>query len=155
MVRGLVINRFAGAGILLQTNGGNIIGATTSAPIRPATSCAARMASAWQIDGHARRITGSAASTPAARNVISGNLQNGVDFRRRGDGQLVASNFIGTNGSGMSAIAEQRSGVVIDSVRQHHRHADAGNVISGNGQNGIAVLGASSRRTRSTRTRSA
>ena len=59
------------------------------------------------------------------RNVISGNPQNGVSIsapRRPATSSL--NNLIGTNGSGMSAIANGAHGVVItDASGQHHRHA--------------------------------
>ena len=139
-MRGLVINRFGGAGILLQTNGGNVIDGNYIGVDALATTARGNGAHGVQIDGTAGNTVGGV--EPAARNVISGNAEWCGDFRAAATGNLVASNFIGTNGSGMSAIANSVNGVVINNASGNTIGTpDAGNVISGNVQNGIAILG--------------
>ena len=140
IVRGLVINRFGGAGILVQTNGGNVIAGNYIGVDALATTARGNGGHGVQIDGAPGNTVGGV--EPAARNVISGNLQNGVSISgAAATGNLVASNFIGTNGSGMSAIANSFNGVVIATRPATPSAARAGNVISGNSQNGIAMLG--------------
>ena len=79
-----------------------------------------------------------------ARNVISGNTYNGVGILQLTDnGNTVLGNFIGTDVTGARAISNTLAGVriqgrtnVIGGVI-----AGSGNVISGNGQQGIYFSG--------------
>ena len=144
IVRGLVINRFGSAGILVQTNGGNVIAGNYIGVDALATTARGNGAHGVQIDGTAGNTVGGV--EPAARNVISGNAGSGVAIAgAAATGNLVASNFIGTNGTGMSAISNNAHGVLINNASGNTIGTpDAGNVISGNVQNGIAILGASS-----------
>ena len=93
--------------------------------------------------------------TAEERNVISGNHQDGVDIA--GDsgpiGNLVQGNYIGTDSTGTVAVSNGRSGVRIgspvgstDSASNNTiggSIAGAGNLISANGESGVAILGAS------------
>ena len=143
---GNLISGNTGNGISLSAttvNGNEILGNRIGTDDLSTTSIPNGLHGISISDASANIIGGVA---PAARNVISGNLQNGVSISgAAATGNLIASNFIGTNGSGMSAIPNNVHGVVINSSSGNTIGTpDAGNVISGNGQNGIAVLGASS-----------
>ncbi|HEX8220430.1 MAG TPA: S-layer homology domain-containing protein [Chloroflexia bacterium] len=83
-----------------------------------------------------------------ARNVISGNNQNGILI----DGDVVAANiytriegnYIGTNAAGTAAIANSLSGVnLLDAagVTVGGSTPGSGNVISGNTQDGVRIGG--------------
>ncbi len=81
-----------------------------------------------------------------ARNVIAGNMGNGVEIRAGGggaaEGNLVQGNLIGLNASGMALAPNTYSGVMIyDASRNTVGGAEtgAGNVIAGNGQNGVTI----------------
>ena len=77
-----------------------------------------------------------------ARNVISGNGQDGVAVW--GDvtaGNLIEGNYIGTDASGTAAIGNGSSGVHIGSPNNTIGGAAAGNVIAGNAINGVCVQG--------------
>jgi len=80
-------------------------------------------------------------SSTAARNVISGNGFDGVAIRAPGN--VVAGNFIGTDASGGSALANQRNGVDLAPGATGEvvggTTAGARNVISGNTTNGVLV----------------
>lgn len=96
------------------------------------------------------RPTGSATSadntiggtTPAARNVISGNEPYGVVVGSRATGSLVQGNYIGTNASGTLAVANTY-GVTVTQATGSSVGGDpllspsARNVISGNRLTGI------------------
>lgn len=96
------------------------------------------------------RPTGTAASadntiggtTPAARNVISGNEPYGVVVGSRATGSLVQGNYIGTNASGTLAVANTY-GVTVTQATGSSVGGDpvlapsARNVISGNRLTGI------------------
>jgi Thrombospondin type 3 repeat len=81
----------------------------------------------------------------AARNVISGNGNNGVTlFGSAATSNQVQGNFIGTSASGNSALANSGFGVNLIGAPNNMiggTTAGAGNVISGNSSNGINIAG--------------
>ncbi len=79
---------------------------------------------------------------PGARNVISGNASDGVDISI-GSGNLVLGNRIGTNAAGTAAVANGSAGVAILSSANTVGGAapGAGNIISGNGTDGVEING--------------
>ena len=84
-------------------------------------------------------------STAALANVISGNTNNGVWFQNSGTtGNVVLGNFIGTNGVGLQAVANN-IGVNITGGTTGNtiggNTAGAGNVISGNTGDGVEITG--------------
>ncbi len=79
-----------------------------------------------------------------AGNLISANLGNGVVLNGAND--LVAGNFIGTDLTGNLALGNQLNGVLVQGAVNNTIGGGspfAGNVISGNRQQGVAVLGSS------------
>ena len=92
------------------------------------------------VAGGASNIIGGA--TPGARNVISGNAQNGV-FLSGGAGHTVAGNWIGTDWTGVLRRGNGNSGVRVESAG----HLIGGvtplarNVISGNAHSGVSFIG--------------
>lgn len=91
-------------------------------------------------------------TTTAQQNVISGNTRYGIDFRYHSSlqqtGNVVQGNQIGTDATGLGALANANSGIRIatDNVRiggvnsSSSGIAGAGNVISGNSRHGIEIL---------------
>ncbi|HEX8998688.1 MAG TPA: CSLREA domain-containing protein, partial [Blastocatellia bacterium] len=84
-------------------------------------------------------------TTVAARNVISGNGDHGVEIDQASStGNQIQGNFIGTNATGTAAIPNASNGVDIDAAPNNTvggTAAGARNVISGNLQNGVRILG--------------
>ncbi len=81
-------------------------------------------------------------TTPAARNVISGNGANGV--RSDYHPNTVQGNFIGTQADGVSPLGNGSNGVLInffDSNAIGGSASGAGNTIAFNGGAGVLVLG--------------
>ncbi len=83
-------------------------------------------------------------TTAAARNVISGNISDGIAITgSSAAGNLIQGNYIGTNLSGSSAIANGSMGVRITGGAAGNTVggsvAGAGNVISGNANSGVYV----------------
>jgi hypothetical protein len=85
---------------------------------------------------------------PGQGNVISGNGHNGVlisGFDNAGNtsGNIVAGNFIGTDYSGITAIPNALSGVVVNNKATSNSigttDAGGGNIISGNSQWGVYI----------------
>ena len=81
-------------------------------------------------------------TTASARNIISGNSRRGVQLGV-GSGNLVQGNFIGTDVTGMVALGNTLGGVLIFRAADNAiggTTAGAGNLISGNGFAGVAIL---------------
>ncbi len=79
-------------------------------------------------------------STAEARNVISGNLGEGIEiFGSLSDANIIQGNFIGVNASGTDAIGNRLSGIFVPGPTNTHI---LDNVVSGNlGFAGIAIYG--------------
>ncbi|MEK9138520.1 MAG: hypothetical protein AAB393_15455, partial [Bacteroidota bacterium] len=84
---------------------------------------------------------------PAARNIISGNL-NGILFGSTFGNPLVSrnlvqGNYIGTDVSGLAAIGNTHGGVSVLGLNNTIGGTvpGAGNIISGNGRYGVEILG--------------
>src|SRR5262249_29260046 len=83
-------------------------------------------------------------TTPAARNLISGNGDHGVEiFGGKVSGNIVEGNFIGTNVTAAAALGNALDGVGIFLGATGNTVggtvAGAGNVIPGNGADGVEI----------------
>jgi hypothetical protein len=77
-----------------------------------------------------------------AGNLISGNRANGVDLQDQASGNVIQGNFIGTDPTGTIALRNGGAGVYIFAGSNNligGTEAGAGNLISGNGWNGIYI----------------
>jgi hypothetical protein len=126
-IQGLVVDNFPNIGI--EVNGaqatGNLI-AGNFVGIDPTGTVS--MSNHWSgisIDNAASGNT-VGGITPAARNISSGNGNNGVGIYGAGGGNLVEGNFLGTDLTGTVAIANSWAGVTV--------HVSSGNVIGGTTQ---------------------
>jgi probable HAF family extracellular repeat protein len=137
-VRGLVINGFAGAGILLQGNGrdfilGDYIGTDVSG-MRPVGNQVGIL-----IDGISNNMIGTGIGDG---NVISGNRDAGVAIL--GSGNRLEGNRIGTDFSGSTPLPN-RTGVFVSDMGSNNsiggNTTGAGNLISGNREDGVTISG--------------
>jgi hypothetical protein len=89
-------------------------------------------------------VLGGLTSTPGAApgNVIAGNTGSGVELLGRSN--TVQGNLIGVGATGNVPLANEESGVLVEGNDNTIGGSSAGNgnVISGNGGDGVAVLGA-------------
>jgi len=91
--------------------------------------------------GTANSIGGTVAG---ARNVISGNTDNGIDLVQLTDtGNVIQGNYLGTDITGAMPVANNLAGVMIEASSNliGGTVAGAGNVISGNNAQGIWIAG--------------
>lgn len=98
-------------------------------------------------DGYQNNLIGG--TSPAARNVISGNKNSGVYIQDAGSvGNNIQGNYIGTNVTGEAAVPNQGDAVSIASPDNlvGGSTPGAGNLISGNGAG--VTIGAPATRTR-------
>ncbi len=84
---------------------------------------------------------------PEARNVISGNANHGIQLGAGAAANQICGNYVGTDYSGTKAVANSWSGIRIESQANVIGDAvfEAGNLISGNGEDGIYLVGAGAR----------
>lgn len=128
-----------GAGTSENTVSGNIIGLDYSATVPLSNG-----SSGVQIAGGAfANLIGG--DTTAERNLISGNKRHGIEITGASMNS-VFGNYIGTNGTGAGAAANLLDGIAIAGGSMRNRVgspiAGEGNVISGNGRNGVSLSGA-------------
>jgi Ca2+-binding RTX toxin-like protein len=114
-VRGLVINNFNGNGatvaITLQTNGGNTVVGNFLGLNAVGTAAATNRDFGVDIESSPNNTIGG--TTPAARNVISGN-NTGIQINGpASSGTTIQGNYIGTNAAGTASLL---SGGVSQSV---------------------------------------
>lgn len=141
IIRGLVINRFNGTGIILQTLGNNIVENCYIGTNVAGTVDLGNAAEGVLIADSPDNLIGG--GTAQAFNLISGNGSAGVLLTQgTSDANGIAGNNIGTNANGTSAIPNSGSGIqtgigVTNTIVGGN--GAALNLISGNLQNGIFV----------------
>ncbi|MCS6803726.1 MAG: hypothetical protein NZ823_01110, partial [Blastocatellia bacterium] len=147
VVRGLVINRFRIDGIWILSNGGNIIEGNLIGTNAAGTEDRGNQYGGVRIDDAPDNLIGG--TTPAARNVISGNNSAGIVILLGGardnrvQGNLIGTDVTGRNGLGNSfdgvVIADAPGNLIGDTV------AGARNVISAQGHAGVLIQGEAAR----------
>ena len=145
VVRGLVLNKFRGHAITIETGGGNVVeGNYIGTEANGNVALANLLSGVFILTSSNNRIGG---LTVAARNVISGNLGNGVHMATGASNNTVQGNYIGVNVAGTAAVGNQ-SGVAFFNNAHHNTvggtTAAARNLISGNRSNGIQIEGSDS-----------
>ena len=109
-IRGLVINRFSGTGILVQSNGNTIAGNFIGTNAAGNVGLSATIAFGIGIDGSFRNTIGGTA--PAARNVIGEN-SDGINLNTGSQNTVIQGNFIGLGADGTTAVGNRLHGVAL------------------------------------------
>jgi parallel beta-helix repeat protein len=138
-VQALVIDGFAGDGIVLDTNGSNVIAGNYIGTDVTGTLAVGNGADGLAISSSNNLVGG---TTAGARNLISGNHQDGVDISD-GSGDVLSGNYFGTDVTGTHPLANLSAGVSINRGSNHivgGTVAGARNLISGNAD-GIDMFG--------------
>ncbi len=143
-VRGLVINRvpFGGAAIQLLGNGGNVVAGNYIGTNVAGTARAGNSRGIW-LSSSPNVVGG---DTSAERNVISGSTLENI--RVDASGNTIQGNYIGIDATGTVSLALPESpnsnGIFINGDNDTIIGGTTfgqGNLISGNGGNGIFVSG--------------
>jgi hypothetical protein len=112
-IKGLVINRFGGNGIVVQTDANSIIGNFIGTD---ATGTARSPNGSFPNSGDGVRITSAfnndiGGTTPADRNIVSGNSLTGVHIigttAAPAEGNNILGNFIGVGADGISPVGNR------------------------------------------------
>ena len=147
-IKGLVINRFNVSGITLDgVNAinnyieGNFIGTDVSGTIALGNGNNTDNSRAIHLNNTASNNT-IGGTSPASRNVISGNLGHGI-FIAGGSNNAVQGNLLGVDTTGTTAIGNTLNGIVVFGQDNLIGGTVSGaqNVISGNGV-GVTISGA-------------
>ncbi|MBK9162430.1 MAG: right-handed parallel beta-helix repeat-containing protein [Acidobacteria bacterium] len=134
-VKGFVIGGFSGGIVIPSGNNGNTIQTNYIGTVSNGLGANPNDVGI-AIFGSSNNVIGG--NSPAERNLISGNRDQGVLLTTAGFGNnQIRGNYIGTNANGTSAIPN-RQGI---SVRTSD-NTIAGNLISGNTLEGIALIAA-------------
>jgi hypothetical protein len=144
-VRGLMINRFAGGsisgtGIILKTNGNNVIAGNFLGTDATGTADQGNEEGLVIEQNSSNNTIGG--PLPEERNVISGNGY-GLSFSNSSSGNQVQANYIGTKKNGTEALPNSLDGINVGGSNNVIGGADAGerNVISANAQEGVSIVG--------------
>ena len=144
IVRGLVINRFGGAGIVVQGGTGTAIEGNYIGTDATGTLDRGNGGDGIQVNGASGTLIGG--TTAATRNVVSGNNAVGIRLSGTTTGTLIRGNYIGVDAPGFNAIPNTGSGVALGDTANGNTiggsAAGAGNLISGNGNMGVTLFGA-------------
>jgi hypothetical protein len=142
-VRGLVINRFGGVtsnpGIMLFEGGntieGNFIGTDPAG-----LAALGNSGDGIEVHSSGNLIGG---STPAARNLISGNREDGILTLDAGNDNTIQGNYVGTDRRGARPLGNGLDGVHLNSSGNlvGGTAPGAGNLVSGNLLGGLAISG--------------
>lgn len=141
-VRGLTINRFALAGIRLDTSGGNAVVGNFIGTDVAGTVAQGNGASGIIVSGAVSNTIGGI--TPGTGNLISGNGFAGISITGAASGNQVLGNLVGTNLTGLAALGNENYGLLIEEASGNivgGTSTGARNLVSGNGLDGIQVLG--------------
>ncbi|MBN2003462.1 MAG: right-handed parallel beta-helix repeat-containing protein, partial [Anaerolineae bacterium] len=81
--------------------------------------------------------------TALERNLISGNVETGISIEGAASQNVIINNYIGTDVTGALALPNQRNGITLngDNNRVGGATSAERNLISGNGEIGVAVGG--------------
>jgi parallel beta-helix repeat protein len=130
-----------GNGVLLETGGGNSVRACYIGTNAAGTAAAPNQGDGIFINGSPDNLIGRS-GTMGVRNVISGNVQNGVHVTgANATNNTIGENRIGTNPAGTAAVGNGLSGIVFNGGSDNVLGTDtAGDLlVSGNLGDGIAI----------------
>jgi hypothetical protein len=150
-IRGLAINRFHRSAISIGTanvvRGGNRIEGNYLGTDTTGTIALGNRADGVNIFNSFGNTVGG--NSPAARNVISGNQNNGVEIDGGNNpadtnGNRVVGNLIGTTSSGVSALPNNAGVNIAFGATQNFVGgvtSEERNIISGNNYSGVSLTG--------------
>lgn len=149
-IRGLIINRFYGAGISLQAPGGtntiqgNYIGTDWTGTANRGNGQATTRMGGLLIQGSSGNVIGGLYSTN--RNLISANGGSGL-YLQNCSGNIIQGNLVGTSVSATAALGNTTNGITLYSANGNligGTSTAARNIISGNGWSGVYLQGSTS-----------
>jgi len=136
-IKALAINRFTFNGLVLSTNGNNVVQNCYIGTDATGTIDRGNIVTGIVISTRNNTIGGASASL---RNIISGNDQNGIVLLVGATNNSIQLNRIGTSATGGAAIGNVNGGVVVDTGASGNTIIS--NLIAANAT-GVNLLGSS------------
>ena len=141
-VRGLVINSFSASAIRILSSSNNIIAGNFLGTNAAGTATEGNQVGVYITSSSTNNTVGG--TSVSDRNIISGNTVDGIQIWGAGtSGNVVQGNYIGLDVTGTLDLGNTNQGVAIFGGATNNTIggtlADAGNVISGNNQYGVAI----------------
>jgi hypothetical protein len=142
-IKGLIISNFDGYGIAFDTGAGGTV-------VNTCWIGTDSLGHTKEGNGHSGIAIFSSNNTIGGAGilacVISGNGENGILIDRQNsvtnaNGNVIAGNYIGTDATGANALGNGGQGILIQRGASNNNIA-TGNVISGNTNNGVEIIGA-------------
>ena len=132
-VSALVINGFQGYGLRLLGPGGDSITGNYIGTNPAGTAAIANGADGITIQSSNNTVGG---TTAAARNVVSGNVDDGIEITGAAPtANVIQGNYVGLDATGTAAVGNGNDGIVVWLSRNNTlggTAAGAGNVVGGN-----------------------
>ena len=139
-----VISGNNGNGIIIANSAGNTVAGNFIGTNAAGTGAVANSLAGVRIENAGTNTVGALGAT--ARNVISGNLQDGIVVAGSTSGStLIVGNLIGLDATGATALGNAGSGVFVSGAPSTQIGGDnplARNIISANGGAGVSIEGA-------------
>lgn len=121
---------------------GNLIGTNVTGDTAIANGSVRYLGDGIQIKGGGFNVIGG--SNPAARNLLSGNFDDGIDLRDGSTGNTIWGNFIGTKLGGRAPLGNGADGVYVQDSNNNLIGSTVtgdANVLAANGYNGVFLYG--------------
>lgn len=141
-IKGLVINRWSGFGVVVDARNaaieGNFIGTNTAGDAALGNGVAGvRVRSSGNLIG---------GTGIEARNIVSGNNDDGIVISgSNATGNRIEGNRIGTDATGTSALGNEQGVNITEASGNFVGGPGAGNLISGNTGRGVLIAGNTSK----------
>jgi len=139
-VRGLDINQFAKDGIRLFSGGNDVVTGNFLGTDPTGTTALPNFDAGIAVDNSKNDVIGG--TTPAARNIISGNTNQNVWVIDGSSDTLIQGNFVGLTASGTGTLPDNGNGVSIFQSSNNTiggTASGAGNVIGGHTFDGVVL----------------
>ena len=137
-VRGLAINRFNGSGIFISGAGANQVECNFIGTDLVGASISRNLLDGITIDRSPLNLLGGV--EPDKWNLISGNQQSGMAILgSTATSNRILGNYIGVNAQGTAPLSNA-TGIRIADASENVVGGAVGNVISGNGQEGVLLV---------------
>ncbi len=145
-VRGLVINRFPGAGIVIVDGGTNVVEACYVGTDLGGTQSAPNLSGGLYITSPGNQVGG---TRPGSGNLVSGNFNGGLIFDgENATNNLAVGNTIGLSADGSQAVGNMVAGVIIHECSYNQiggASPESRNTIAGNDDIGVFIVGLEAR----------
>lgn len=138
VIKGLVINQFDGAGIVIEDGSNNVIELNYVGTDPTGTMDEGNTESGINVGG------ATSSGNIIRDNVFSGNDINGIVLWQESSNSTVIGNYVGTSADGTSDLGNTNDGIVLNESSGNQIGGPATedkNLISGNGNDGIEITG--------------